>query len=122
LEVTRVLARRPSTPEAADGEYLLQALEERAGGSGVGLVEQAGQVLGVGQSEPGVGVVEGLHELRVDPRLAPIWQVISYIPPLVQGASLHRCEATEDLVHGRRQGLRAVHHDQQAVPSLDPPV
>jgi len=46
--------------------------------------------------------------------------VISYISPLVQGASLHRCKATEDLVHGRRQGLRAVHRYQQAVLSGQP--
>ena len=108
--------REPSVDaQAADGEHLLQALPEAAGGAGVSLIEQAREVLGVPQAKVRVGVDEGLHELRVDPGLLPFWQVIGDVSALVQGAALHGCEATEDFVHGRRQGLRAVHHDQQPV-------
>jgi hypothetical protein len=42
-------------PEAADGEHLLQALAQAVSRTRVGLVEQAGQVLGVPQAQSGSG-------------------------------------------------------------------
>lgn len=105
FEGTSVLARRPVAAQAADGEHLLQALAETVRGAGVGTVEQPSQVLGAAQAQVRgkvrVRVVEGLHQLRVHPRLLSVWQVISDVPSFVEGAALRRCETAEDLVHSR---------------------
>jgi len=78
------LREPPVVAEPADGEHLFQPLPQRVRGAGVGLVEQPGQVLGVAQADVGVGVVEGLHQLGVDPRLLLLGQVIGNVAPLVQ--------------------------------------
>lgn len=62
------LGEAPVDPEAADGEHLLQGLAQGVGGVGVCLVEQPREVPRVIEPELGVGVVEGLHDLRVDVR------------------------------------------------------
>jgi hypothetical protein len=50
----------------------------------MGLVEQPRQVPRVLQPDLRVGVVEGLGELGVDPRLLLVGQVIGDVPALVE--------------------------------------
>ena len=81
LDVTKVLASRTSIPRRLTVNISSRPSELAA--LGWVLSSRLARCLACA-AQLGVGVVEGLHQPRVDPRLFFIWWMISNIPALVE--------------------------------------